>query len=291
MAERPRKSGFTLVELLTTVSIIAILVGILIPSLNLVRTIARETKQKAQFVTIELALTAFRNDYGDYPPSVYPTPPGDYCGAQKLAEALLGWDLMGFHPHSDWIGSYASPETNPYDLERDENTDRFPDTLTERKGPYLEPTNAFRLGNSLPTANDGLFADPTPLAANTYVLCDSFGIRRLTIGGKPVKAGSPILYYRATTSGRRIIDIYVHSDNLAMYDLGPLRRDGTREPAPPAGREHPLRSRDNFYSEKCIVNPKIPSGPWPYRPDTYILISAGPDGLYGTNDDIRNFGN
>jgi len=28
---------------------------------------------------------------------------------------------------------------------------------------------------------------------------------------------------------------------------------------------------------------------WPYRPDSYILISAGADGYYGTADDITNF--
>jgi hypothetical protein len=47
---------------------------------------------------------------------------------------------------------------------------------------------------------------------------------------------------------------------------------------------HPL----DFYS--YIRDPKVLARAWPYRPDSYILISAGPDGLYGTNDDIRNFG-
>ena len=28
----------------------------------------------------------------------------------------------------------------------------------------------------------------------------------------------------------------------------------------------------------------------PYNPEGYLLISAGPDGVYGTNDDIKNFG-
>ena len=28
---------------------------------------------------------------------------------------------------------------------------------------------------------------------------------------------------------------------------------------------------------------------WPYRPDSYLLISAGPNGLYGDDDDICNF--
>jgi len=27
----------------------------------------------------------------------------------------------------------------------------------------------------------------------------------------------------------------------------------------------------------------------PYKPDTFILMSAGFDGEYGTNDDITNF--
>jgi len=29
--------------------------------------------------------------------------------------------------------------------------------------------------------------------------------------------------------------------------------------------------------------------PRPYRSDSFILLSAGPDGLYGTGDDVFNF--
>jgi len=96
MAVKHKKSGFTLVELLTVLVIIAMLVGLLVPSLSAVRRIAKETKQKAHLAAIDTALTAFRNDYGDYPPSdltrdgVYSLTEGDYCSAQKLAEALLG---------------------------------------------------------------------------------------------------------------------------------------------------------------------------------------------------------
>jgi hypothetical protein len=44
-----------------------------------------------------------------------------------------------------------------------------------------------------------------------------------------------------------------------------------------------------FYSPAYkLADPKI-SIPWPYRPDSYILISAGVDGVYGTDDDITNF--
>lgn len=30
---------------------------------------------------------------------------------------------------------------------------------------------------------------------------------------------------------------------------------------------------------------------WPVNPETFILLSAGPDGLYGTDDDIKNYQN
>ena len=103
---RRRESGFTIVEMLTVVGILALLVGLLIPALTAVKKSAKETKQKAQLTTIELALVTFKNDYGDYPASdwTYPVAGSSegYCGAQKLSEALVGWDLLGFHPKSGW---------------------------------------------------------------------------------------------------------------------------------------------------------------------------------------------
>jgi prepilin-type N-terminal cleavage/methylation domain-containing protein len=118
---RREKSGLTVIEILVVVSIIAILVGILIPSLRMVQNTAKAVKQQAQFTAIDLGLAAFRGDYGDYPPSNWwnpaiPGTPQNYCGAQKLAEALLGWDLMGFHPNSAWradgLDAAGGPATN-----------------------------------------------------------------------------------------------------------------------------------------------------------------------------------
>jgi type II secretory pathway pseudopilin PulG len=143
-----------MIELLIVLGILVLLVGLLVPALSAVRTIAKETKQKAQFTTIELALAAFKNDHGDYPPSDWVSPPnagGNYCGAQKLAEALLGWDLLGFHPSSAWRadGLDAAGGSGTYDpaKSRDLNADGVLDTLNERKGPYLESatTTAYRM--------------------------------------------------------------------------------------------------------------------------------------------------
>jgi len=51
---RRKRTGFTIVELLTALGIIALMVGLLIPALSMVRRTAKETKQKAQFTTISL---------------------------------------------------------------------------------------------------------------------------------------------------------------------------------------------------------------------------------------------
>ena len=309
MNVKRKKSGFTIVELLTTLAIITMLVGLLVPALNLVRNIAKETKQKAQLTTIGLALMTFKNDsdYGDYPPSDWPLPPApgsDYCGAQKLAEALLGWDLLGFHPKSAWradgLDGLTPQGLLTYDPPKRRDVapqDGILDTLEERKGRYLElaTTNAFRLGiNQNRLDPEGLFDDPAPLAPDTFVICDVFGVKKITIiqpgpTGKTdvFKAGTPILYYRANTSKKNINHlrwserIYNVEDNLGLVGLG---RITDSEPH----ALDPIKFYETITDPKATTTPLVP---WPYRPDSYILISAGLDGEYGTKDDIRNFGN
>lgn len=287
----PERNGFTVVELLTVLAIIAIMVGILVPTVSFVRNTASEAKQKSQLATIDMAIMAFKGDYGDYPPSV---DNGDYCGAQKLAEALVGWDLLGFHPKSDWTADdseYDPP--NPSD-----------DNLDERIGPYLELTtaNAFTLRQ--------LFGGnvTTDLALDRYVLCDSFATKTVTITGAKtitVKAGRPILYYKANTANKDFIPfgdpgskIYNSDDNYRLLELK-MGSEGTNDPL--AGRADTGMPLGSFlYSKKYkLMDQKIYEATydsateegrrWPYRPDSYILISAGVDGLYGTNDDICNF--
>ena len=273
---RRKRTGFTIVELLAALAIIALMVGLLLPALSMVRNTAKEVKQKAQFTTIELALTVFKNDYGDYPPSTIVTG-ASYCGAQTLAEALLGWDLMGFHPQTTWEPTglaYADPDLN------------------NRKGRYLElaTVNAFKLGDLFRTNPNGIGS-----LVNTFVICDSFGAKRVMLSnGKTTKAGTPILYYKANTS-KKTIDyrapsdsIYNVYDNHYLVELGKITN----------GRPHPLFEHTVFYGIPegnppkigYIQEPKVVRL-WPYRPDSYILISAGADGLYGTGDDITNFGN
>jgi prepilin-type N-terminal cleavage/methylation domain-containing protein len=276
------KSGLTLVELLIVLAIISLLVGLLIPAVTAVKNSAREAKQKGQFFAIDVALTAFKDDYGDYPPSTGwgAAGPLDYSGAQKLCEALLGWDLLGFHPKSGWTADGL--DVGGGSLSYDPTKVRGNATFGERKGPYLElgTTNAFKLG----LRPNGLFAATGPLAADTYVLCDVFGKTKVALpGGKAVNAGAPILYYKADTSGSLIRDVYGHNDNVVLVSL-----QHTVAGSPTKYLDDPVAGYRFFYD--YITDPKITAKVWPYRPGSYILISAGADGIYGTPDDIRNFG-
>jgi prepilin-type N-terminal cleavage/methylation domain-containing protein len=321
------RNAFTLIEILIVLAIIALLAGILLPSITMVRRQAKETAQKAQFAAIDMALDAFKQDYGDYPPSDsqdgFFSLPAVYCGAQKLTEALLGWDLQGFHPQTAWRrdGFDASTGNTTYDPTRSRGTA----TLYERRGPYLEvaKTNVFRLNISNAGANDGLYDTTKPSlvpfftnnfnkALANFVICDVFGVKKISIvttlptGGTVTTtkmAGSPILYYKANTANKLFgvqvwnSSIYNFWDNQYILNLGILP-DGYNA-GPPETNYHRLRGvlmfGDTFYdSTYKIVDENIysatnPHQLWPHRPDTYILISAGADHEFGTKDDILNF--
>ena len=91
-----KKTGFTIIELLTVMSIIIILISVLVPGLNLARRYAKRVKQKAQFHSIRVALEQFSADQGGYPESGLMGAAAPYTtGAQRLAEALMGRDHRG----------------------------------------------------------------------------------------------------------------------------------------------------------------------------------------------------
>ena len=279
------KKGFTLIELLTTIAVIALLLGFLIPALNAVRNTAKKTRQRAQFISIEQSLMSFKGEMGYYPPSNWIAPIGDYCGTQKFTEALVGWDLLGFHKDSDFRALGAWVDGGVYDAK--ELND--PDNLSERIGPYLETgkANVYALGD--------LYTNTAPLDGNRFVICDTYSAKKITVTatGEVEKVGSPILYYRANTSSKTMTDQINYDNNIYnFFDNSPIIFFGRLGD----GAQHSWFTVGDFYSDQPggILDPKVTAITGvdrPYKPDSYILISAGPDGLYGNEDDITNFNN
>ncbi|MBN1360015.1 MAG: hypothetical protein JW993_05460 [Sedimentisphaerales bacterium] len=232
-------------------------------------------KQQAQFHSMDAALELFNAEFDAYPPSDANDSAGQpYCGAMKLAEALMGKDLLGFHTRSGFRVDGLDPNGGVPLYPKEPN----PANMKARIGSYLQAQNAqaHRLVEVYGKGNTG------PFREDLYVLCDTY-IRKQASGAK---TGMPILYYRADPKGtahdlddpNNPANIYDYRDNLALLKLG--------VPWNPAGA-HPLAEPKRFYLN--TKSEKIRDRSVPYRADTYILISAGWDGLYGTADDICNF--
>jgi len=276
-----RKAAFTIIELLTVMSIIVILISVLVPALSKVKIYAKKVKQMAQFHSIEAAIELFNNENDGYPPSgALDGANQPYCGAMKLCEAMMGRDLLGFHPDSVFRadGLDAAGVRDIYLP--------TPDNLKARMGTLLqfENANAYRLGVNIYGAGQ-----TAPFQENVFVLCDVY-TRPMRTGEK---TGMPILYYKAETSnnlhdpntaptpGDNMGNIYNYWDNHALVNLG--------KPWEEAGKvtTHSISDPARFY--RNTRNNQITTVRRPYRTDSYILISAGYDGEYGTADDICNF--
>lgn len=228
-------------------------------------------KQKTQLKSIDVAIEFFRADLDGYPPSDALDGDGEsYCGALKLCEAVMGQDLQGFHPNSEFKAD-GLDELGALLYE--------PNTFDVRKGPYLPEENGH------PYHLKDLYSNVGPFDGNEYVICDVW--RVVTHLGTGRRVGMPVLYYKADTSKKAhdINDpnnpenIYDYRDNHALLALG--------VPGKPE-LKHPLYENPKIFYE-ITKNTRIPGPSRPNRADTYILLSAGHDGLYGTEDDIANF--
>jgi type II secretory pathway pseudopilin PulG len=324
------EGGFTIVELLTVMGIIAVLIGLLVPALGLVKDKAKEVQQGAQFNSIKVGLDLYKVEFGSYPPSndnaqlpVHPRNNTPYCGANKLAEAMVGLDFLGFHPNSDYRANGQADIVDKQGVLR-QNVQIYnarqgislgnpvyqtpEENVKCRSGkagaPFVEldNANAFRMDDIFVPSQLGNFLP------GSMVMCDVFAKKRNTATAQ--KTGMPILYFKARTQFTEQDcttirpgvqqyynavpgiddDIYYYPDNLNLLLL--QTPDTTPQDHPLADNGGNLSDVQDF--ENMIVNRQVTRDPTldikrPYRAQSYILISAGKDGLYGTSDDITNF--
>ena len=283
-------------------SIIVILLGLLVPAMNKAKIYAKTVNQKNQFHSIDVALELFRTVYEDYPPSDQlddSAALAPYCGAMRLTEAVVGQDLLGFHPDSAFRADLTDGAATPnllYDFDPTITTDDpLQPNIKSRKGPYLQVdrANAYKLQNlwGMQPGAIGNFNN-----RYRFVLCDEYA-RAANKGTEgPSRIGMPVLYYKADISAighnptDAIPDIYNYTDNIDLIQLG-LPWDTTKlHWLDPLSSDSGVSGDRWFYEITQNPNIAIQSGR-PYRPDSYILISAGYDGEYGTEDDIYNFNN
>ncbi|RME38868.1 MAG: prepilin-type N-terminal cleavage/methylation domain-containing protein [Planctomycetota bacterium] len=353
-----RRRAFSLVELLTVIFIIALLIGILVPSVTAARTAAKRATTAKTIDVIKTGLEMFRNENerdfrrtNGYPPSFeHPPIPGypDFdeqarreggypfllegvfpraYGAHWLPTMLMGKDALGY------VQRRAVPKTadvwkRPWlwydnDALAAEGVDPIP-----RASLYLDPGNTrTRLTKDLPGRPPSDTVFPSREQIGTLpVIVDAFD--------------QPILYYVANPNGKPTNMLEDHRKPQNRYEGGPQRNgppfyfhednegftgrsvedealfgwdfSGRARPHPIAQsgadmtaveildqyNNGPQDQRETFARYildrkiwRNIQEPNAATQNTPLRPvnaDSYLLISAGPDGLYGTKDDVSN---
>jgi len=337
--------GFTLIELLTVVAIIALLIGILVPSFSAARNQARRAATSGFIAAIGKAAEMFYGDNDHYPlshglvrSSPFQRGNAPLWGAQWIAMQLSGPDLQGYVKPVLSNDTNNDGKINRRDWHEWYSREPRRKRVYPRLGPYISPE-----GDNVSTprrliemgviesfdrdAFDGCGRSRGPQArpdGRSWPGCD-----------QPVYLdafGRPILYYAANpgaryafTTGTRAGDLEVgrydqydnagftgskgrhglwadvfgrlngvrfdgQADEDPLHPLGVFQtggydpRDRTRLP-PPETFAAFFMDRSVFESRRKGKQGKV----WPHNADTFILISAGRDGRYGTSDDVANF--
>lgn len=305
--QKQPQGGFTLIELLVVMAIISALVGILSIGLKQVKVVSSNLKQKGEFHGLEISIELFQNEFNRYPDSSQVSGGSDYVnGAQRLAEAMEGRDERGFHPKSKWHPDVDAAQTAPHP-----GANIYTDaTLKQRKPVYFELKHSgFYTPEQLwGPGNTDLLNPDAPLITDIFVRnvpADA------TIDGK---VGSPVLYFKADPTKRfrqdqtrRIVDpavrseyvqwVYNFDDNIDILNLPWLRDPGAVDD--PAGMDPHFYEEDPDYPDSTdaerfyrMITQRQDSNTnfyKPYNQNTFILISAGWDGIFGTKDDLTNF--
>ena len=147
-------AGFTLVELLVTISIISVLASVVLTSVNSARAKARDARRIADFKQIQLALELFYDSQGKYPQSPgHPTWSGHWAYFSQCLETgtNCGFTTSGFAPTMTKV---------PQDPRRTA-TDPFADDVTYYPGYQTGCSDgqSYRLAVVLETDHPALASD------------------------------------------------------------------------------------------------------------------------------------
>jgi len=303
-ARTPARNAFTLVELLLVVGIIAILMALLTPAVMRARAAARNAAIKAEIDMLHMAIMNYKNEYGSFPP----------CFANlSLPISQPVRHLMRLFPRTaPLIPNRWNLATDPGGPARDQldlaasGVLRNPPTNPSGTVVFTDATNrndiAFGPQSAIVFWLEGFTANPaSPMfpAAERKKLFDFDESRRPTTGipakftGRYHIAGKPesyYVYYDAGSYGLIAVPtgatglaapfVHVHPDTV-------LTNGATREI--PSWVNSLSAAQQELWRFTVSQNAAERQFQRPFNPDTFQILCAGMDGIWGTDDDVSNF--
>lgn len=322
--KRTGRSAFTLIELLAVVAIITLLMGILVPAISGAKRQARRAKSSSLLAAIDKGLEMFKNENGAYVRSNAKNPfenddPYDLAqpngpwltGAQWLGLSLAGADMRGYVQPTTQNDTDANNDIDMKDWK--EWYSLTPKKTWPRKGPYVTVDGGVLMSpEQFKAKNGGAGPIPTSMTDGSSdwkndkapFFVDAFGY--------------PVLYYLANAAEKTNAvwkdkgqpGVYDQTDNAQITGgTGKGRYSKSEEGWFLTGTQTRHLLYENGFTDASTLAPKesftgYVSDPtifqatqkgatkgriWPRNPTTYLLITPGPDGIYGNEDDIRNF--
>lgn len=308
------RRGFSLMELLIVVGIIAVLIGILVPTASAVRRAAQAANTQNEIGQISAAIERYYQDFGAYPGPIsnsdtYSSTCTVGCVGSATGFDLTNWSVAkttmsqnlvlalcgGLHydPASatiwyDPILVGQGPQcVNPANPRRYEPylggvPLSWKLTANGKTGHYWDDAGAAN-DNCIPVFLD-MFSDPMPilyLRCRVAVLPNVPAITLNGIDGAGAKVFGSYDLSQVTGYTTSSIGVGRKLPNHGLQTLSPNDLPSTAYP---------------YDGTTYLLNQalsQLSSAPYTYVPkqkDAYILISAGKDRVYGTNDDITNAG-
>jgi type II secretory pathway pseudopilin PulG len=150
------------VELLIVISIMAILAGILIPSITIVRGQAKISTAQSLIRRLEAAIISFESDHGYYPPDAIETGTGLYNPVQPDLSSLATTAITAAQVPPQALYYYLTNgfvgENAPYTvIARGSEAYFFDEVFTERLPVIVDPWGRPIIYNRKPRGNTGNF--------------------------------------------------------------------------------------------------------------------------------------
>jgi len=188
-----KRPGFTLMELLVVIAVIAVLIAICVPALRAARDSARAVKCGANIRQLLVGMRLYENENGRFPPSFVTAmfaaqPPGGFAGKASSDKPGRWWfnymtDFTQEHPTDMAVLWCPSRSVDVFEFKTDVLCGNYGVNLSICKNPYgSSPNAAF--------ASRSLSADSIREPGRTLLLVDS---GYATIGWRHVMTKPPIL--------------------------------------------------------------------------------------------------